>query len=184
MPLEFASELTTRLQSTQNNNSSLILEIQSHVNTLHTSGSLVLAYRTEEFDRLATQLWNLATRLRREHDSGADYDKLLLLVRIFAFYVLDCSRSTARASLQAQIRIFKVANKAAKSCLDTQELDLALKVLQRAATYEEALSEPSQHAGENDAVARSKLRVDYYGLRIALVRFSIQSSSSKVDRLF
>ncbi|KAI9844559.1 MAG: hypothetical protein M1837_005518 [Sclerophora amabilis] len=52
--------------------------------------------------------------------------------------------------------------------IDQKELDLCLKVLGRAAQYEESLSKQSAHAGEEDAAVHSKLSVEYFVVRTAL----------------
>jgi len=127
---------------------------------------------------------------------------LLALARLLAFLFLDYGfKSTSHtrrkmgndrgATAQAQksselskvVRLLKVANKAARSCLMQRHTELASKVLERAAEYEDAMGRAGASTDhclegnapdveqEDDRRMFARLRADYLGLRIMLVCF-------------
>jgi hypothetical protein len=62
----------------------------------------------------------------------------------------------------------KVALKAAKWCIENKEVENATKVLERAAEYQEILSQEGE-SERGEAELGERLRVEYYALRTALV---------------
>jgi len=131
-----------------------------------------------------------------EKQSSTSYTSLLALARLLAFLFIDCSfRASVKARRKAgkretdednyeqgdlsQItRLMKISIKTARLCLEHQHTDLASKVLERAAAYEDNLSRDRAVAGVNrstesddqDRETYLRLRLDYLGLRMLLVR--------------
>ncbi|KAI9724656.1 MAG: hypothetical protein M1828_003525 [Chrysothrix sp. TS-e1954] len=165
----FASDLESRLVSRQADES-IHFELRSHINTLNSGSVVIAASRCDEADRQATRLWNLSIRLRHSDDDSTTAGKRLVLLRAFAFLLLEQAQTNNTRTPYSNIRLFRVANKAAKSCLEQEELDMALIILQRAATYESALDRFSQNSTEGNLPLQQGLRLqaEYYGLRITL----------------
>ena len=165
---EFASSLADRVNS-ELSDEGLVFELQSHLRSL-TNGSVVIpASRLDEVDSQATQLWNTGVRLWRVRDFSCD-KKLLVLLRVFAFLLLDSAQGSKHGQAMSNLRVFGIAIKAVKSCLQQNELDLALTVLQKIAAYEESLGNTDIDRGnqvQQQVVVR--VRAEYYGLRITLV---------------
>jgi hypothetical protein len=63
----------------------------------------------------------------------------------------------------------KVALKAAKVCIEGNELSSATKVLQRAADYQEVLSKGADADEAEETELVDCLRVEYYAVRTTLV---------------
>ncbi|KAL7275567.1 sporulation-specific protein 22 [Rhizina undulata] len=131
----------------------------------------------EELDALGTQLWNLSTNLSREGDghNGGDGSesrkRRVLNVRVLAFHLLACSWPSAGRKLQNTVRLFKVAIKAGKTCLEHRELHWAGRVIEKAAVYHEEISKsanvsPAPSAEESQMHAR--LSSEYFILRTSL----------------
>jgi hypothetical protein len=70
------------------------------------------------------------------------------------------------------VRLLKVAFKAAKFCLDGDELELGVKVLERAAAYVEDLGSADTQLVLEDESVRQRLVAEYYVMRTALVCLS------------
>jgi len=140
--------------------------------------------------------------------SPPSFSSLLALARLLAFLFLDYGFKSSghsrrrkigidggggagtQAQAQAQkssefgriVRLLKVANKAARACLVQRHVELASKVLERAAEYEDAVAKTGgvsegqvrddernvERDGDNSKMV-SGLRADYLGLRIMLV---------------
>jgi len=107
--------------------------------------STSLAGRSTTFDTLGSQLWNAATNIIREEEipqhprvKRKDTARLVVLLRTFAFLLVDASHHTSSRRLKdhdQRIRTFKIANKACRFSLGRGELELALKVLERSSEY-------------------------------------------------
>jgi len=178
---DFVATLSDRLSSSPND-PTLLSQLSSHLNTLRASGTLIADSHHEELDRKGTDLWNLATRLKRESNANSASKnntdkKRLALVRVFAFQLLDsaqkpgCLRSGARGEnlFQSTVRLLKIANKAAKFCLEQEQVESCLMVLERAADYEDALSKLVHKLGTEDKALQQRLKMEYFELRVALV---------------
>ena len=63
----------------------------------------------------------------------------------------------------------KVALKAARSCINSNELDVATKVLARAADYEEVLGKEDTSQANGNMTQDTHLVVDYFIMRVILV---------------
>ncbi|OCK77725.1 SPO22-domain-containing protein [Lepidopterella palustris CBS 459.81] len=150
----------------------LSTELQAHIHTLPLSHSATATAKQEELDRAGTELWNLSTRLRR--DESHNDKKLLCLLRVFAFLLLDSghgqsgSLSTVKGMKQGCVRLLRVALKAAKFCLDQKQIELCLKVLERAAVFEDQLGKVGVPGSGVDGELRARLKAEYFVLRTAL----------------
>ena len=154
------------------------IETQLRALPLQTSSS-VLA-KQNELDRLGTELWNLTTRLRRDETDPTDrsghpntYNKRTLpLLRAFAFLLLDSASGHGVQGRQRKncIRLIKVAIKAAKACIQSNELGTATKVLECAADYEVVLSQEDQGKCREEIKLTEGLRIQYFAVRTTLVR--------------
>jgi hypothetical protein len=139
----------------------------------------VLTAKREELDRLGTELWNLSTRLRRDdpqlngksREDVEHRNRALVLLRVFAFLLLDSAGGQGSRSRERKtcIRLMKVALKAAKVCIERDELESAVKVLERAADYQEALSRDVEADEAKEAELGGRLRGEYFAVRTTLV---------------
>lgn len=129
-----------------------------------------------EFDGLGTSLWNLTARLMREHDH--ENKNACVLLRVYAYCLLDCVTTATSRTLQNNIRLLKTAIKAAKLCLEHSEIEHAQYILSSAASITDALDKhgaiaslqhPRGHDSEESASLCKALNVEYLTLRIMLV---------------
>ena len=137
------------------------------------------------FDSHGIQIWNAATNILRDDarqsapvSESRSTAHFVALLRTFAFLLLDAAHLTLARHMQdpdQQTRTFKIANKACRFCLDTGELDLALRVLERSSDYVGAAEEALPIVQITDEVDgrlvqhRSALRrlvSEYYLLRM------------------
>lgn len=63
----------------------------------------------------------------------------------------------------------KVALKAARVCIASNELNHATKILERAAEYQDVLSAETDAAGDEDGEVARRLRMEYFAVRTTLV---------------
>ncbi|KAI8934580.1 hypothetical protein NX059_008278 [Plenodomus lindquistii] len=174
--LTFATTLTKRLE--RDIDSSTISELTAQIRGLPLPASSAANAKQDELDRLGTELWNLSTRLRRDDPSPdsrprehiACRNRALCLLRTFSFLLLDSaggsgSKNRARKSY---VRLMKVALKAAKVCIEGNELSDATKILERAAEYQDALSRTDDHEETEEATLVNGLRVEYFAVRMTL----------------
>ncbi|KAF2130996.1 SPO22-domain-containing protein [Dothidotthia symphoricarpi CBS 119687] len=175
--LTFASLLADRLGNLCD--TSLIIDLQTHIRVLLLPALSTATTKQENLDKLGGELWNLSTRLRRDestldgkgNEEGARKSRVLCLVRVFAFLLLDSAGKQATKTLQRKtcIRLMKVALKAARVCIDGNELENATKVLERAAEYQEVLSHANNDVVSNEETELAeRSRVEYYAVRTTL----------------
>lgn len=177
----FASTLATRFKTPHDR--VLAADLQAQIHVLPLSASSTLKAKRSELDVLGVELWNLATRLRRDEDtnnSGRDTENLkqrnraLGLLRAFSFLLLDSAGTHAVKGRDRKncVRLMKVALKAAKCCIENGVLSDATKVLERAAEYQEVLGEgegEGEKSEDAEAELGERLRVEYFVLRTTLV---------------
>lgn len=73
------------------------------------------------------------------------------------------------SELKTRARLMKVALKAAKVCIECGEFNVATKVLERAAEYQEVLTKgQNEEQGEEEEIGE-RLRVEYFAVRALLV---------------
>ncbi|KAI9795239.1 MAG: hypothetical protein M1835_006135 [Candelina submexicana] len=181
--LNFADTLYKSLE-TGHQLPTLLIDLKKHIHDFPTNISVTAASRYEELDAQGTALWNLTTRLKRSTEIDEELQELCH-VRVFAFLLLDCGQQTSRGTVSSIrfffalvslslnrsldcVRLQKVALKAAKYCLDQKQLDGALRVLEKAADYEEELSKPTNQLTPEDATAHGTLSTEYFLLRTTL----------------
>jgi len=172
----FGSSLTKRLENERD--TALVNDFQTQIRGLPLQPSSTLTARQDELDKLGTELWNLSTRLRRD-ESGPDgrakeeatrKNRVLCLLRVFSFLVLDSAAAQAKGRPRKScIRLMKVALKAARVCIDSNEMSNATKILERAAEYQDILSQKSDGTSKEECEAADRLRLEYFAIRTTLV---------------
>ena len=148
-----------------------------------------MASKCQEIDNTGTSLWNICTRLRREYDldKPQDVPTILLMARVFAFLLLGCAHESGKSEASNAVRVMKIGIKAAKNCIgrrcwlegmplltyyvETKQVELALKVLEKLGAYELSLKPPDleRPAKDGEAQEGQRLVAEYYVLRTALV---------------
>ncbi|KAI9718236.1 MAG: hypothetical protein M1812_004226 [Candelaria pacifica] len=164
--LNFADTLKKSLE-TSHQVPNILIDLKKHIQDFPRNNSVTAASKYEELDAQGTALWNLTTRLKRSISTDAELQDLCY-VRVFAFQLLDCGQQTSWGTASNRVRLQKVALKAAKYCLDQKQLDAALKILEKAADYEEELLKPSNQLTPEDANLHRTLSAEYFILRTAL----------------
>lgn len=96
-------------------------------------------------------MWNAATKIIREKDDGdndtgpgADLARFGLLLRALAFFLLDVAHNTSSRRMKdtnQKIRIFRIALKAVRCSLDSNDLECAHRVLEACSKYISAWDE-------------------------------------------
>ncbi|KAF2143242.1 uncharacterized protein K452DRAFT_167927 [Aplosporella prunicola CBS 121167] len=171
--IAFAQSLDKRVQNVINASSTpdpdLAPTLQTHIAALPLKPSSALAARVKTLDALGTALWNAATRARRTEAAPATARPALALLRVFAALLLDAacgsSGSGEHEARDLRVRVMRVSLKAAKACVEEGLLETCLRVLERAAFYEEVLGrERDPDVGE----VVGRLRADYFALRMTL----------------
>ncbi|TVY49609.1 hypothetical protein LOCC1_G000373 [Lachnellula occidentalis] len=148
----------------------LLGEIEKHVHSFPKGSSPATASRCEEIDSAGTTLWNLCTRLLRDHepDSPKDSPVILVTARVLAFLLLDLAYKSGEKAAGDILRLMKVGIKAAKSSLERKDTNLSVTVLEKVSHYEEALKLPQPNLPLDDVEDRERLCAEYFVLRTAL----------------
>ena len=176
----FASDLTRRLERAYD--STLLNELQIQINCLPLQASSAVVAKQDELDERGTELWNHATRLRRDEsdpkctskEDAALQARVLCLLRAFSFLLLDTAGKHTTKGRQGKscVRLMTVALKAAKVCIGNNELSTATKILERAAEYQETLAGEEEGKIQRESEPAHRLRAEYYVVRTALVSSS------------
>ncbi|KAJ5604466.1 hypothetical protein N7510_009620 [Penicillium lagena] len=116
-----------------------------------------------ELDSAATALWNTCAQARKEREKNERELKLLSRVRALAFAVLDIAAPTRPCA--GHLRALKVALKAARGCIDSEQPDLGLKVLGAGAQRLDSLESSTTQV---DKAQLRSVAMEYYMLRIQL----------------
>ncbi|KAF1940662.1 SPO22-domain-containing protein [Clathrospora elynae] len=174
--LAFASILTKRFETARD--AALVNDLQAQIRGLPLRASSTVNAKQNELDRLGTELWNLSTRLRRDEsdpdgkskEATALKNRALSLLRVFSFLLLDAAEGQGAKGRQRKncIRLMKVALKAARVCIDCNELSTATKVLERAAEYQEHLSKNHEAQSGEETELADGLRIEYFAVRTTL----------------
>ncbi|KAK4506953.1 hypothetical protein PRZ48_000686 [Zasmidium cellare] len=135
---DFATRLHDLLNNRQPMTADTSRELERHMKQLPLNGS-VLGKQARTLDALGTELWNISAGLindtqRDPRPKATDPTQQGVLIRVFAFLLLDSanpSQSSKKKSEDLQTRTLTVALRAARLCLDKNELNLALRVLER-----------------------------------------------------
>ncbi|KAI0588960.1 SPO22 domain-containing protein [Pyrenophora tritici-repentis] len=174
--LTFATSLTKRIESGRD--PALLDDLQTHIRGLPLLASPIVIAKQDELDRLGTELWNQATRLRRNHlgaddqpnDATSFENRSILLLRVFSFFLLATAgghgiKGPKRTSC---VRLIKVALKAARVCIESNELQIATKVLECAAEYQAILSKETEGERREEAKLVEGHRAHYFAMRMTL----------------
>jgi tetratricopeptide (TPR) repeat protein len=97
-------------------------------------------------DTRGSQLWNATTNLVRNAEEaqhgpaskGDGRSRFTAALRVFAYFLLDAAHSSLsrrKKDHDQRMRVFKVALKAARFCLDSGQDDFALRVLERSSDF-------------------------------------------------
>ncbi|XP_014560370.1 hypothetical protein COCVIDRAFT_89663 [Bipolaris victoriae FI3] len=174
--LAFATALIQRVEG--GDDTTIADDLQSHIRTLPLQASSTVLAKQEELDRLGTELWNLTIRLRRDEtdvtirssDITANRKRTLSLLRAFSFLLLDSAggHDTKHRQRKNCIRLMKVALKAARVCIQGDELTTATKVLERAADYQDVLSQEGEDKRREEKELADDLRAQYFAVRTTL----------------
>lgn len=160
-----------------NVNASTMQELGSHLKLTCPHPSPPVAVN---FDRLGTQLWNVAIRLKDQSSPMfKTWPMLESYVRALAFFHLDLAqkghvKNSSHTSTQNIVRVVKTGLKAVRVCIDAGSLDLCTSLFMSIAEYVEHRQDPppeykrAQHENEAMDMLR-ELSADYYLLRGTLV---------------
>ncbi|KAG9562955.1 SPO22-domain-containing protein, partial [Aureobasidium melanogenum] len=173
--LDFAAQLTRRIDS-GNVNAVIIKDLQS---TLSTKCPRSPAARAPDFDRLGTQLWNAAIRLKDQSSPLLKtWPQFEAQLRTLAYFLLDTAQRSyikhgSKKSSQNHVRILKTALKAARICIAAKALDLCTTLFEKVAEHVEHTQDlPREHKKdkqESEAEEMLKeLMADYHLLRATL----------------
>ena len=173
----FASGLSSRLNDSHD--TSLLSDIRLQLFGLPLQNSSTVAARQEDLETLGIELWNLAIRLRRDEppnsgrtkDQTSDRRRTLCLAQCYSVLLLDSAGNRASKNEQYKncVRLMKVALKAARVSIESNELESATKVLERAAVYQETLSKNGEGQSGEEAALADRLQAEYFAMRTALV---------------
>jgi hypothetical protein len=95
-------------------------EVEERIHSIKSySLGMLGVHQHEKLNTLGTDLWNLCTRLQRGAPYHADVsqERLLVLVRTFAFFVLALSHPRDNPTHRDLMRLVKLAIKAGRSCM-------------------------------------------------------------------
>lgn len=176
-PPAFASTLNKRIEA--GNHATIVGELQAQILGLPLKATSAVIARQEELDRLGTELWNQATRLRRDtsvvnnrpKDSAANMTDIVPFLRAFAFLLLDSAVGRGPNNARQRkscIRLMRVALKAARVCIEANELSIATDLLKLAAGYEGVLSKGTDGKPKKDIELADGLREQYFAVRMTL----------------
>ncbi|TGO20156.1 hypothetical protein BTUL_0001g01680 [Botrytis tulipae] len=181
-------------------------ELENSIATFPTKLSASAKDKAQELDEKATGIWNIATRLKRslpaendiDEDGGSKtWDKrnelraVLVMVRMFAFLVLDCANECGNSVAHIQagtggdeekeireksrgnlLRLMRVGIKTGRDCLNDQNIDYAVKVLEKLAGYtgysEELLRTYESSGISEERAACARFTAEYFVLRTLL----------------
>ncbi|MCJ1298416.1 hypothetical protein MMC08_001205 [Hypocenomyce scalaris] len=159
--LDFAASLLNTLR-TRDIPSSLITDVYGYLDDIPAGHSAAVASQFRDLDNFGTDLWNLSSQLKRDSSATAE---LVCLVRAFACLLLDCAQQSTEGSLRNALRVFKIAMRTTKHCLDQRQLSLAGRVVEKAAFYQELLTRPSNPDFPANKMVHVELSREYFILR-------------------
>ncbi|KAF2403591.1 SPO22-domain-containing protein [Trichodelitschia bisporula] len=166
--IDFATSLVSALEASLFPQA-LAPKIRKTILTIPTGRPLP---RVHDLDTKGTALWNLSTRQQRSvtSDSSAVEKECICLIRVFAFCLLDCAAQgrTGGGNPPAFVRLLRVGSKAAKACIEQGDLEMAVRVLERTASWNEKLEARSSDLSPEDAAVVTGLRGRYWMLRTVL----------------
>ncbi|ESZ92874.1 hypothetical protein SBOR_6737 [Sclerotinia borealis F-4128] len=182
-------------------------ELKNNIATFPTKLSASARNKAQELDEKAANIWNLGSRLKRSlpgendeegGDEAAIYYKawekrnelrsVLVMVRMFAFLVLDCANECGNAggylhlgsgkdkdnekgekARGNMLRLMKVGIKTVRDCFNEEKIDYAVKVLEKLAGYSEGLLHTYETSGTPEEKATcARFTAEYFVLRTIL----------------
>lgn len=158
----FAQAIPARLAANPED-STFAPEILSLLGSFPLSAS---AAQSADFDSHGTDIWNLSTRLLRtdRNDGG----QIPCLLRVFSCYMLDAADQSKPETWSNAMRILKVLIRAAKTCLQKKQIELAGKMVEMITIYSDSTSKMTDTSPE-DIHIRDRLVNQYLLIRILLV---------------
>lgn len=161
----------------------LAVEIETAVRrTFPLPPSTSLVGKAASFDALGSQLWNIATNILREDEAPqdprrqkADRTRLICILHTFGFFLIDTAHHTSSKGAKdgdQRIRMFKIALKTCRFCLDKDELELAQRVFERCSDDVGAVEEASPvvrlgaDQGDDQRLCLKPLVSEFYLLRM------------------
>ncbi|KAI5206918.1 hypothetical protein E4T38_03634 [Aureobasidium subglaciale] len=166
--LDFASQLARRLESGNVN----VVTMQELEHILARNSTRPPAAKAAAFDRLGTEIWNAAIRLKDQSSPLLKTWPLLEpQLRVLSFFLLDTAQRSyvkhgSKSSAQNLVRIFKTALKAARICIAANALDLCTRLFEKVAEYVEHKHEPPREHKKSEAEGMiTELAADYHLLR-------------------
>ncbi|RYP44678.1 hypothetical protein DL768_008881 [Monosporascus sp. mg162] len=179
--LSFCQELQKQLPSISNQ-----LDVRNLTNELENQICAIKTYSLrnpdqhgyQKLDTAGANIWNLCTQLMRQGQDESPptaKSKLLIFARTFAFFVLALAQRSDANTPGDLVRLAKLAVKSSKSCIEAEQFELALLLLQRAADYNGAMQKLPEGLPEEELQESKRLEAEYLMLRMVL--------SWKEDRL-
>lgn len=137
------------------------------------------AAKAPDFDRLGTQLWNAAIRLKDQSSPLLKtWPQFESQLRVLAYFLLDTAQRSyvkhgSKKSSQNLIRILKTALRASRTCIAAEALDLCTMLFEKVAEHVEHIQnlprEYKKDKQESEAEESLKeLTADYNLLRATL----------------
>ncbi|KAI4727187.1 hypothetical protein E4T49_05102 [Aureobasidium sp. EXF-10728] len=170
--VDFSAQLVRRLDS-GNVNAVTMKELEG---TLKIKTPRSPAAKAADSDRLGTQIWNAAIRLKDQSSPILKtWPQLEPQLRVLAYFLLDTAQRSyvkhgSRKSIQNLVRILKTALKAARICINANALELCTMLFEKVAEHVEHKQDPppeykkDKQESEADEMLR-ELAADYYLLR-------------------
>lgn len=173
--VEFAAQLIRRIDS-GNVNAVTMKDLET---TLSTKCPRSPAAKAPDFDRLGTQLWNVAIRLKDQSSPLLKtWPQFEPQLRVLAYFLLDTAQRSyvkhgSKKSSQNLVRILKTALKATRICIASEALNLCTMLFEKVAEHVEHIQDsPREHKKdkqESEAEEMLKeLMADYHLLRATL----------------
>ncbi|KAI4744710.1 hypothetical protein E4T50_04904 [Aureobasidium sp. EXF-12298] len=170
--LDFVAQLIRRLDS-GNVNAVTMKELDT---TLKVKCPRSPAAKAAEFDRLGTQIWNAAIRLKDQSSPMLKtWPQLESQLRVLAYFLLDTAQRSyvkhgSKKSSQNLVRILKTALKAARICIASNALDLCTMLFEKMAEHVEHKQDPPPEYKKDKQKSEAQemikeLTADYYLLR-------------------
>ncbi|KAK7980960.1 hypothetical protein PG989_013417 [Apiospora arundinis] len=166
---DFIAEVTEL--SDQREHRELLEKLEGQLSAIKTYTLRSLDMQTRnQLEDSGTTLWNLCARKKRRegNDTSSGYCRALLLARIYAFLMLALPDMKAEKQPNPIIRIFRLAVKTGRSCIEGGELEFALLALQKAADYNGFLHDLQRQLPEDELGVRKRLEAEHLALRIVL----------------
>ncbi|KAK0652121.1 meiosis protein SPO22/ZIP4 like-domain-containing protein [Cercophora newfieldiana] len=180
--LDFARNLYQILSSDPHDTpatDSLVEGAKKFIDVLHTSKYLPGISGDPEIDKQAVRLWNICTRLKRDHIGSTADDKrklkrlrkLFLHGRVLAFHLLVLARAKVLEKggrVGDVMYLLRLALKAGRDCIEEKEPGLATTLLLKAAEFKGVLQDMGGAMGRDEVAECNCLEVEYFIIRTGL----------------